>query len=137
MSVTHVPAPTRYASQPTCAGWPHGGRPIREALDRIGDTWSLLVVTTLEAGPIRFTDLQRRIPGISQRMLTLTLRRLQRDGLVERTAHAEVPPRVEYTLTGLGASLREPVLTLARWAIEHDEEIRHARRRYDALSSAR
>ena len=82
-----------------------GGKAIRDVLDRIGDKWSLLVIGTLQDGRLRFTALQRHIPGISQRMLTLTLRQLERDGLVVRTVHAEVPPRVEYALTEKGRAL--------------------------------
>ena len=78
------------------------GRAIREVLDRVGDKWSLLVVGTLRERRLRFTELQRHIPGISQRMLTLTVRQLERDGLITRTVYAEVPPRVEYELTELG-----------------------------------
>jgi DNA-binding HxlR family transcriptional regulator len=117
--------------QHTCMVRGDGGETIRTVLDRIGDKWTLLIVVTLEAGSLRFTDLQRRIPGISQRMLTLTLRNLQRDGLVSRTAYAEVPPRVEYALTATGKSLIPPALSLANWAIEHIEEIEASRAEYD------
>lgn len=89
----------------TCMIRGDGGRTIRAVLDRICDKWTLLIVTTLERGRLRFTDLQRQVPGISQRMLTLTLRNLERDGLVSRTVYAEVPPRVEYALTPTGQSL--------------------------------
>src|SRR5438309_328489 len=75
---------------------------VRQVLDRVGDKWSMLIVANLQDGPLRYTDLQRRIPGISQRMLTHTLRQLQQDGLITRTAYAEVPPRVEYALEPLG-----------------------------------
>lgn len=80
-----------------------GGRAIRGILDRIGDKWTLLVVATLDGERMRFTELQQRIPGISQRMLTRTVRHLERDGLVSRTVFPEVPPRVEYELTARGA----------------------------------
>jgi DNA-binding HxlR family transcriptional regulator len=96
-----------------------GGRTIRAVLDRICDKWTLLIVATLDQGRLRFTDLHRQIPGISQRMLTLTLRNLERDGLVSRTAYAEVPPRVEYALTPTGQSLIPPALALAGWAMEY------------------
>lgn len=99
------------------------GRSIRALLDRIGDKWTLLIVTTLHDGRLRFTELQRRIPGISQRMLALTLSHLRRDGLVTRIAHAEVPPRVEYELTDLARTLIPHAVALAEWAIEHNPEI--------------
>ncbi|MDN3027090.1 helix-turn-helix domain-containing protein [Streptomyces sp. S.PB5] len=113
-----------------CAGIPAEQMAfIRQVLDRVGDKWSLLVIATLEAGPLRYTDLQRDIPGISQRMLTLTLRQLQQDGLVTRTAYAEVPPRVEYALTPLSRSLNEIVKQLIGWAADHHDEIRQNRTR--------
>lgn len=102
---------------------------IRQVLDRVGDKWSLLVIAVLAAGPLRYTDLQHRVPGISQRMLTLTLRQLQQDGLIARTAYAEVPPRVEYALTSLGHGLHEIVTSLISWAAEHHDEIRAHRAR--------
>jgi DNA-binding HxlR family transcriptional regulator len=107
------------------------GRGVREIMDRVGDKWTMLVVSTLAPGTLRFTDIKRQIPGISQRMLTLTLRQLERDGLVERTVHAEVPPRVEYELTGIGRTLIEPVDALARWAIENHPAIRAHRAAFD------
>ncbi|MCF3135432.1 helix-turn-helix transcriptional regulator [Streptomyces olivochromogenes] len=108
-----------------------GGRAIRAILDRICDKWTLLIVSTLEEGSMRFTELHRHVPGISQRMLTLTLRNLERDGLVSRTAYAEVPPRVEYALTPMGRSLIPPALALAGWAIEHIAEIQASRAAYE------
>jgi DNA-binding HxlR family transcriptional regulator len=108
-----------------------GGRAVRDLLDRIGDKWSLLVVGTLKDGRMRFTELQRHIPGVSQRMLTLTLRQLERDGLLTRTVHAEVPPRVEYELTGMGTTLIESSLALAGWAIQHYPAIEASRADYD------
>ncbi|WP_203817299.1 winged helix-turn-helix transcriptional regulator [Paractinoplanes ferrugineus] len=107
-----------------------GGRTLRRILDQICNKWTLLVVATLDAGRLRFTDLHRQIPGISQRMLTLTLRNLERDGLVSRTVHAEVPPRVEYELTPAGRSLLQPALALAGWAIEHVPQIEASREAY-------
>ena len=105
----------------------------REILDRVGDKWSVYVVHTLgEAGTLRFSALKRRIEGISQRMLTVTLRSLERDGLVDRTVYPEVPPRVEYTLTELGATLRSVVGELVAWSVAHLPEIDAARERYDA-----
>lgn len=109
---------------------------IRQVLDRVGDKWSLLVIAALEPGPLRYTDLQRQAPGISQRMLTLTLRQLQQDGLISRTAYAEVPPRVEYALTELGRGLHEIVTSLIGWAAAHHDEIR-AHRAAHAASTAR
>jgi DNA-binding HxlR family transcriptional regulator len=114
----------------TCMIKGDGGRTIRAILDRICNKWTLLIVATLEAGTLRFTDLHQQIPGISQRMLTLTLRNLERDGLVARTVYAEVPPRVEYALTPMGASLLPPALALAGWAIEHVPGIEASRARY-------
>jgi DNA-binding HxlR family transcriptional regulator len=109
-----------------------GGRAIRGILDRIGDKWTLLVVATLHGERMRFTSLHQRIPGISQRMLTLTLRHLERDGLVGRTVFAEVPPRVEYELTATGRTLIEPAVTLAEWAIEHNPDIERSHQAYDS-----
>ncbi len=97
---------------------------IRQVLDRVGDKWSALVVTVLEDGPLRYTDLQRQIPGISQRMLTLTLQHLHEDGLITRTAYPEVPPRVEYALAPLGHGLHEIVRQLIDWAAAHHDDIR-------------
>nr|WP_298040852.1 helix-turn-helix domain-containing protein [uncultured Microbacterium sp.] len=105
---------------------------VREMLDRVGDKWSLLLVATLQRDRMRFTELLQRIPGISQRMLTRTLRQLERDGLVERTAHAEVPPRVEYELTPLGATLVPIAVTIGTWALAHQPEVEAARARYDS-----
>jgi DNA-binding HxlR family transcriptional regulator len=108
---------------------------IRQILDRIGDKWSLLLIAVLEPGPLRYTDLQRQVPGISQRMLSLTLRQLQQDGLITRTAYAEVPPRVEYTLAPLGRGLHEIVTSLIGWAADHHDEIRANRDRAATLGS--
>ena len=100
---------------------------IRHILDRVGDKWTVLVVGTLEAGPLRYIELVYAIPGISQRMLTLTLQHLVEDGLVTRTTYPEVPPRVEYELTRLGRSLLKTVLDLAAWAVDNHEEIQRNR----------
>jgi len=115
----------------------HGddGPMIRSVLDRICDKWTLLIVSTLQRGRMRFTELQRSIPGVSQRMLSLTLRHLERDGLVVRTAYAEVPPRVEYALTDTGATLIEPALALASWAVANGPTIEASRLSFDARSS--
>lgn len=107
-------------------------RATREILDLVGDKWSVLVVVNLGAGTRRFSALRRGIDGISKRVLTATLRRLERDGVVSRTVYAEVPPRVEYALTQMGTSLIAPVTTLAMWAQEHREEVLAARQVFDA-----
>ncbi|WP_217709073.1 winged helix-turn-helix transcriptional regulator [Nonomuraea rhodomycinica] len=100
---------------------------IREILDRVGDKWSTLIIALLEDGPLRYSDLQHDVPGISQRMLSHTLRQLHQDGLVTRTAYAEVPPRVEYALTPLSRSLLDIVKQLIGWASDHHDEIRRNR----------
>ena len=104
---------------------------VREILDRVGDKWSVLVIALLGEQGQRFSELRRSIDGISQRMLTLTLRQLERDGLVSRTVHATVPPRVDYALTPLGKSVLEPITVLMRWAQEHGTDVAEARRRYE------
>src|SRR5579871_3511099 len=104
---------------------------VREVLNRVGDKWSVLVVRVLRDGPRRFTELKRTIDGISQRMLTLTLRGLERDGLVTRKLFPTIPPRVEYALTPMGRTLLEPVLALAVWAEKHRGAIQDARERFD------
>ena len=105
---------------------------VREILDRVGDKWSVLVIALLGEQGMRFTELRRSIEGISQRMLTLTLRQLERDGLVSRTVHATVPPRVDYALTSLGRSVLEPLTALMCWAQEHGTDVAEARRAYEA-----
>ena len=110
---------------------------VSEVLARVGDKWTVLTVSILGRGPMRFNELKRAIEGISQRMLTLTLRALERDGLVTRTVFPSVPPRVEYELTALGRSLLQPVSALASWAIDHRGSIDGARRRFDARSAAK
>ncbi|RPK32130.1 helix-turn-helix domain-containing protein [Streptomyces sp. ADI93-02] len=116
-----------------CSRWPAENRAvIRQVLDRVGDKWTTLVIAALGDGPLRYTDLQHSIPGISQRMLTLTLRQLHRDGLITRTPYAEVPPRVEYGLTPLGVNLHDIVVSLIDWAGNHHEEIRENRAQFDA-----
>ncbi|HUN05682.1 MAG TPA: helix-turn-helix domain-containing protein [Aggregatilineales bacterium] len=106
--------------------------PVRQALDRLGDKWTTLIIGMLEDGPKRFSDLRRGISGISQKMLTQTLRSLERDGLVTRTLYPEVPPRVEYALTPLGKTLCEPIAAIIRWTEAHIDEVVTAQRRYDA-----
>jgi DNA-binding HxlR family transcriptional regulator len=108
-----------------------GECPTREALDRIADKWTTLIFGLLEGSPRRFSDLRRGVGGISQKMLTQTLRNLERDGLVKRTVYAQVPPRVEYELTPLGRTLSEPIAALRRWAEEHIAEVTAAQQAYD------
>jgi DNA-binding HxlR family transcriptional regulator len=110
---------------------------VSEVLARVGDKWTVLVVSILGRGPMRFNELKRTIDGISQRMLTLTLRALERDGLVTRTVFPSVPPRVEYELTTLGRSLLMPVSSLAAWAIDHRGAIDGARKKFDARDVAK
>ncbi len=104
---------------------------VREVLNRVGDKWSVLVVALLGNGKKRFSELRRSIEGISQRMLTLTLKGLERDGLITRTVYPTIPPRVEYELTKLGCSLLKPIKELGDWAGENRERIQIARDRYD------
>ena len=106
--------------------------PSRMLLDRIGDKWSVLVITILSDGPLRFSELRTQIDGISQKMLTQTLRALERDGMVSRTVYPEIPPRVEYALTPSGESLTVPLRGLTEWAITHMPDVVRAQRRYDS-----
>jgi len=112
-------------------------RTISHLLSRIGDKWSVLVVTTLGGGSKRFNELRREIPSVSQRMLTLTLRNLERDGLVSRAVTPSIPPRVDYTLTPLGVSLQGPLDGLAKWAMDNVGAIHASQARYDALQDER
>ena len=108
-----------------------------DILNRIGDKWSVMVVERLKGGTMRFSELRRAIDGVSQRMLTLTLRNLERDGLVTRTVYAEIPPRVEYTLTEMGCTLTGPIGALWDWAAEHQHDVARARANFDrALADA-
>ena len=107
-------------------------RPVRQILARVGDKWSVMIVMALKGGPRRFNDIKRAIGTISQRMLTLTLKSMERDGIVKRTVYPTKPPRVHYELTALGHSLREPVEQLGLWAIEHEAAITRAQTRFDA-----
>jgi DNA-binding HxlR family transcriptional regulator len=106
-------------------------RPVTDILSRVGDKWSVMIVMLLGPGPKRFNEIRRAINGISQRMLTLTLRGLERDGLVTRTVFPTVPPRVDYELTALGQSLRRPIDALGEWAFANRDEIDAARARFD------
>jgi DNA-binding HxlR family transcriptional regulator len=121
----HVPVPASPAKDSNC-------RAVASVLARVGDKWSVLVIMLLIEGPRRFNELKRMIDGISQRMLTLTLRGLERDGLVTRTVFPTIPPRVDYELTDLGRGLAKPVGALGQWAFEHIPEIERARSKFDA-----
>jgi DNA-binding HxlR family transcriptional regulator len=112
-------------------------RSVNHVLQRIGDKWSVLIVQMLAEGPRRFNELRRDIPTISQRMLTLSLRGLERDGLVSRTVTPSIPPRVDYELTPLGHSLRGPVTALANWAVDNMDQIHAAQGRYDVVQDDR
>jgi DNA-binding HxlR family transcriptional regulator len=124
---TDVPTPAPHQHDPThsdCRG-------VASVLSRVGDKWSVLVIMMLMDGPRRFNELKRTIGGISQRMLTLTLRGLERDGLVTRTVYPTIPPRVDYELTELGRGLSQPVKALGNWALTHLPEITNAREKFD------
>lgn len=124
MDVSTLPPPVTHESD-TCAV-------VRAILSRVGDKWSILIVRMLGDGSMRFSELRRSIEGISQRMLTLTLRNLERDGLVERTVTPTTPPRVDYELTELGRSLQSITEAFGRWAVTHRDQIENARIRFDA-----
>ena len=112
---------------------PHrSGCPINLSLEVFGDKWSLYIIATLKDGPVRFNELRRQIDGISQRMLTITLRGLERDGLVKRTLFPTIPPRVDYELTEVGRTLLGPVMALVMWANSNQENIRGSRLLFDA-----
>ena len=123
-------------SEKVTGRWDQLGQPVcwqvRDVLDRIGDKWSMLVIALLNGRTRRFMDIRRALPDISQRMLTVTLRHLERDGIVERTAYPTVPVTVEYRLTPLGTTLIQSVNALVRWTVEHEHEIAAARSTYDA-----
>ncbi|BCH31670.1 transcriptional regulator [Mesorhizobium sp. L-8-10] len=106
-------------------------RALGQILDRIGDKWTIMVVGVLACGPLRFNQMMREIGGVSHRMLTLTLRSLERDGLVSRAAYPTIPPKVEYALTDAGRSLIEPLRVLSNWAIEYRPTIEKARAEFD------
>lgn len=116
-------------SEPAC-------RAVSEVLSRVGDKWTVLIVKALEAKPRRFNELKREIGGISQQMLTRTLRTLERDGMVGRTVHPTVPPSVEYALTELGQSLAVPVMALADWTFAHLPQIHANRAQFDGVREA-
>jgi len=116
---------------------PEDCRAVSEVLSRVGDKWTILVVSELGSGPRRFNEIRRALGSISQRMLTLTLRGLERDGLVTRTVFPTIPPKVEYELTKLGRSLLEPVSGIGLWARQNRAAIAQARQRFDAVPKQR
>jgi DNA-binding HxlR family transcriptional regulator len=124
------------AMKPSHTHLPADCRAVSDVLARVGDKWSVLVVTRLGDGPLRFNELRRSIGGISQRMLTLTLRGLERDGLITRTVFPTIPPRVDYALTPLGRDLLNPVSALGAWAIRNQPKIARARERFDESCAA-
>lgn len=109
---------------------------LANVLNRIGDKWTVLVIGTLNLGPMRYNELKRAIQGISQRMLTLTLKGLEEDGLVNRTVYPTVPATVTYELTALGTSLHGPIMIMLQWAVDHQPEIEAARRTYRQAEAA-
>lgn len=132
MSLTHTGVTIGPADLDPCGQPDHADCGIRDVLDRVGDKWSVLVIVELANGARRFRDLQRAVDGISQRMLTLTVRRLERDGLVLRTVYPTVPAQVDYRLTATGESLTHLVKALADWSLGHRDSIARARQAYDA-----
>lgn len=120
-----MPAPpSEPGTNPAC-------RNVKEILSRMGDKWTILTITTLAEQPRRFNELKRLIGGISQQMLTRTLKALERDGMVTRKVHPTIPPQVEYGLTDLGRSLALPLMQLATWVLDHLSEIEAHRAQYD------
>jgi len=109
---------------------------VNDILSTIGDKWTVLIVMTLSDGPMRFNEIRRAVGDISQRMLTLTLRGLERKGLATRTVYPTVPPRVDYALTELGKTLIGPIKAVAQWAVEHKEEVEDAQSNFDAAKAA-
>ena len=136
LSPGHIDVTTEHASSVGTDDSPclatAGCKNVAPVLNRVGDKWSMMIVMMLSGGSMRFSELKRAIDGISQRMLTLSLRGLERDGLVSRHVTPTIPPRVDYELTELGISLREPVRALGDWAIAHIACIRAAQERFDA-----
>ncbi len=116
-----VPRPMKNPTTPLCVL--DENCPLRQMFDLVADRWTPVVLYILSGGMRRYSDLQRQIPGVSKKMLTQTLRALERDGLVTRTVYPVVPPRTEYDLTALGRRVLEPVLALAAWAVEHQEDL--------------
>src|SRR4030081_1392877 len=135
--MTEKRGPGRTGGVPGNLHVPEDCRAVSEVLERVGDKWSVLVVVMLGDGPKRFNELRRAIASISQRMLTLTLRGLERDGLVTRTMFPTIPPRVDYALTELGCSLLTPVNALGAWARQNRQKIQQARVQFDAAQIRR
>jgi DNA-binding HxlR family transcriptional regulator len=131
MKPEHVRVPNLPSPPPPHAHEGSDCRAVASVLARVGDKWSVFVIMMLGEGPKRFNELKRMIGGISQRMLTLTLRGLERDGLITRTVFPTIPPRVDYELTDLGRGLAEPVAALGQWVFTHKDEIEAARMRFD------
>jgi DNA-binding HxlR family transcriptional regulator len=131
-----IDAPTRFPVLPPNAHLESDCRGPASILARVGDKWSVFVIMLLGGGPRRFNEIKRMVGGISQRMLTLTLRGLERDGLVTRTVFPTIPPRVDYELTDLGRGLWTPVEALGMWAREHQTEIEDARAQFDRRNEA-
>ncbi|UWU91945.1 helix-turn-helix transcriptional regulator [Bradyrhizobium sp. CB1015] len=124
------PIPLQPGTYPGCG-------PVKEVLGRMGDKWTILAITVLVEQPRRFNELKRLIGGISQQMLTRTLKALERDGMVTRKVHPSVPPQVEYSLTDLGKSLAVPLMQLATWVVDHMSEIESYRARHDEAAHHR
>ena len=131
-----APANTDVTATPAQQHLPSDCRGVASILARVGDKWSVFVIMLLGDGPRRFNEIKRMVGGISQRMLTLTLRGLERDGLVTRTVFPTIPPRVDYELTDLGRGLWRPVEALGKWAHDHQTEIEDARARFDRRNDA-
>jgi DNA-binding HxlR family transcriptional regulator len=132
----HIDVPTKFPVLPPNAHLESDCRGPASILARVGDKWSVFVIVLLGNGPRRFNEIKRMVGGISQRMLTLTLRGLERDGLVTRTVFPTIPPRVDYELTDLGRGLWTPVEALGKWAQDHQVEIEDARARFDRRNEA-
>jgi DNA-binding HxlR family transcriptional regulator len=131
-----VPGRAEFPVLPPNAHLESDCRGAASVLARVGDKWSVFVIVLLGNGPRRFNEIKRMVGGISQRMLTLTLRGLERDGLVTRTVFPTIPPRVDYELTDLGRGLWTPVEALGKWVAEHLAEIEDARARFDRRNEA-
>jgi DNA-binding HxlR family transcriptional regulator len=131
MKPEHIRVPSLPSPPPPHAHEGEDCRAVASVLARVGDKWSVFVIMTLGEGPKRFNELKRMIGGISQRMLTLTLRGLERDGLITRTVFPTIPPRVDYELTDLGRGLAKPVAALGEWVFAHKQEIEAARTQFD------
>ncbi|MGL5851902.1 MAG: winged helix-turn-helix transcriptional regulator [Phycicoccus sp.] len=130
-----APAASTARPEPAVVLAPDPACPVRDVLERVGDKWSVLVVAQLADGPMRFSALLRGTDGLSQRMLTRTLRLLERDGLVDRTVTPTTPPQVSYALTSLGAGLATALGPLTAWAVAHREDVRAARADWDSAGS--